>query len=345
MQITTGRLAAKLGATMAGCGSNVIFGVSGIESATMHEITFAAEQKCLAKLSKCQAGAVITNQFVKNLKIPQLIVISVEKTLIRTLELFAPSYPSPPEYIDPSANIGENVRLGNCISIGPCVVIEDNCEIGDNTIISAGCTIGRNSKVGANCRLDPNVTIYYDCHIGNNVILQAGVVIGSSGFGYYHFDGVHNYIPHIGTVVIEDFVEIGANTCVDRAKFEATRIGAGTKIDNLVQIGHNTVIGKCCLIAGMAGISGSCKIGDGVTVGGQVGVSDHVNIGSKSMIAGRAAIMRDVPPNKKFFGYPARESRQAMKTLSLVEHLPELYDRVRQTEKEIKKYKEETIYH
>ncbi len=345
MQITTGRLAAKLGARIAGCAESIISGVSGIESATMQQITFATEEKHLPQLYKSEAAAVIVNQFVEDLNIPQIIVPNVNKSLICTLKLFTSPISPKKGYIDPSAKMGNNVSLGRNITLEAYVVIEENCKIGDNTIIGAGSKIGRNTIIGANCRIDSNVSIYHDCHIGNQVILQAGVVIGSSGFGYYYYDDSHNLIPHIGTVVIEDFVEIGANTCVDRAKFDATRIGAGTKIDNLVQIGHNTIIGRCCLIAGMTGISGSCTIGDGVAMGGQVGVSDHVTVGSKSMIAAQSGIMRDIPPGKKFFGCPAKESRKALRSISLIDRLPELCDRIRHVEVEIRKSKRETVFH
>jgi len=345
MQITTGRLAAKLGARIAGCAESIISGVSGIESATMQQITFATEEKSLPRLFKSEAAAVIVNQFVEDLHIPQIIVPNVHKSLVHTLKLFTPPIPPKKEYIDPSVKKGNNVSLGRNITLEPYVVIEENCKIGDNTIIAAGSRIGRNTIIGANCRIDSNVSIYHDCHIGNQVILQAGVVIGSSGFGYYYYDDRHNLIPHLGTVVIEDFVEIGANSCVDRAKFDATRIGAGTKIDNLVQIGHNTVIGRCCLIAAMTGIGGSCRIGDGVVMGGHVGVSDHISIGNKSMIAGKSGIMRDIPPGKKFLGSPAKEIRKAFKCISLIDRLPELYDRIRQMEVEIQKTKEETVFH
>ncbi len=345
MQITTGRLAAKLGARIAGCAESIITGVSGIESATMQQITFATEEKSRPLLYKSEAAAVIVNQFVEDLHIPQIIVPNVHKSLICTLKLFTPPISPKKGYIDPSAKMGNNVSLGRNITLEAYVVIEENCKIGDNTIIAAGSKIGRNTIIGANCRIDTNVSIYHDCHIGNQVILQAGVVIGSCGFGYYYYDDSHNLIPHIGTVVIEDFVEIGANTCVDRAKFDATRIGAGTKIDNLVQIGHNSIIGRCCLIAAMTGISGSCKIGDGVVMGGQVGVSDHVTIGNKSMIAAQSGIMKDIPPGKKFLGTPAKEIRKAFKSISLIDHLPELYDRLRQVEVEIQKSKQETAFH
>lgn len=345
MRITTGCLAAKLGAKITGCTESIISGVSGIESATMHQITFATEEKHLLQLYKSEAAAVIVNQFVEDLRIPQIIVPNVNKSLIHTLKLFKPPICPKTESIDPSARIGTNVSLGHNITIEPYVVIEENCIIGDNTIIDSFSKIGRNTIIGANCRIDSNVSIYNDCHIGNQVILQAGVVIGAIGFGYYYYDNNHNLIPHLGTVIIEDFVEIGANSCVDRAKFDATRIGAGTKIDNLVQIGHNTVIGKCCLIAAMTGISGSCRIGDGVVIGGCVGVCDHITIGSKSMVAGKSGIMRDIPPGKKVAGCPATERREALKSMSLIEHLPELNDRIRQMELEIQKTKEERVFH
>jgi len=215
------------------------------------------------------------------------------------------------------------------------VVIDDGVEIGENSIITGGCKIGENSSIGNNCRLDSNVVIYHNCRLGNNVIVQANSTIGSTGFGYSFIDGAHRLIPHNGGVVIEDFVEIGANCCVDRAKFGNTVIGAGTKIDNLVQIAHNVVIGKCCLIAALVGVSGSCKLGDGVVLGGQVGLADNIEIGSGVMVAAQSGVMSDVPDGQKVLGSPAIESREAFRIISLTMRLPEFAKQIKNLTKRL----------
>jgi UDP-3-O-[3-hydroxymyristoyl] glucosamine N-acyltransferase len=343
MHTTAEQLGAHLEATVIGPGDTPIQGVSGMDFATSNRVTFVIGEKHLADLHNSSAGTVIIDHCQTGLSMTQLVVNNVHKALIRALEFFAPQYPPPETGIDPLARVGKNVLLGNSVSIGPHVIIAEGCSIGSETVIGPGCKIGRNTKVGSRCRLDCNVVVYPDCHIGNHVIMQSNVVIGSTGFGYYFIDGAHQLIPHIGTVVVEDFVEIGANSCVDRAKFDSTRIGAGTKIDNLVQVGHNVTIGRCCVIAGMVGISGSCRIGDGVVIGGKTGFRDHINIGDGSMVGGGSMVWQDVPPGGKVFGYPARDQRMTLRIFSLVEHLPEMHNRLRHAEEEMQKLKDSLL--
>jgi UDP-3-O-[3-hydroxymyristoyl] glucosamine N-acyltransferase len=191
--------------------------------------------------------------------------------------------------------------------------------------------------VGKNCRLDSNVVVYHNCHIGDNVIIQANSTIGSTGFGYAFIDGVHKLIPHNGRVVIEDFVEIGANCCIDRAKFGDTVVGAGTKIDNLVQIAHNVVIGKCCVIAGQAGIAGSCKLGDGVVLGGQTGLADNIEIGNGTMVGGQSGVARNVPAGQQVAGRPAIDVREALRISSLRMRLPKLAAHLKELTKRVER--------
>jgi UDP-3-O-[3-hydroxymyristoyl] glucosamine N-acyltransferase len=178
--------------------------------------------------------------------------------------------------------------------------------------------------------LDSNIVIYHNCRLGNNVIIQANTTIGSIGFGYSFIDGKHKLIPHNGAVVIEDFVEIGANCCVDRAKFGNTIIGAGTKIDNLVQIAHNVVIGKCCIIAGQAGISGSCKLGDGVVMGGQSGVADNIEIGDGTMVGGKSGVISNVAAGQQLLGMPAIDRKESLRVTAFARRLPKLVEQIKQ---------------
>jgi UDP-3-O-[3-hydroxymyristoyl] glucosamine N-acyltransferase len=335
MKLTVAQLAERIGAELVGDGRGQISAVGAVEAAGEDDVTFITNDKHVPRLKKSRVGAVIVGRRIEGLAEPQLIVKNVDAALIETLNAFAPKLKAATKGIDPTAKVGQNVKIDKGVSVGAGVVIDDGAEIGENSIIASGCKIGENSKVGKNCRLDSNVAIYHNCTIGNNVIIQANSTIGSTGFGYSFIDGSHKLIPHNGGVVIEDFVEIGANCCVDRAKFGNTVIGAGTKIDNLVQIAHNVVIGKCCLIAGQVGISGSCKIGDGVVLAGQAGLVDNIEIGEGAMIGAQAGVMNDVSAGQKLAWSPAIDYKEALRVVSNIMRLPKLAESLNQLRKRI----------
>jgi UDP-3-O-[3-hydroxymyristoyl] glucosamine N-acyltransferase len=337
MKLTVAQLAERIGAELVGDGCGQISAVGAVEAAGENDVTFITSGRHIPRLKKSRVGAVIVGRYIEGLAKPQLIVKNVDAALIETLNVFAPKLKAATKGIDPTAKVGQNVKIAKSVSVGAGVVIDDGAEIGENSVIASGCKIGENSKLGKNCRLDSNVVVYHNCIIGNNVIIQANSTIGSTGFGYSFIDGSHKLIPHNGGVVIEDFVEIGANCCVDRAKFGNTIIGAGTKIDNLVQIAHNVVIGKCCLIAGQVGISGSCKIGDGVVLAGQVGLTDNIELGDGVMVGARSALMSDVAAGKKMFGYPAMEKTEALRVVGLTKRLPKLAESLKQLHKRIER--------
>lgn len=339
MELTIKQLAAKINAELAGDEGSFnrrINSVAPIKSAIETNITFVSDSKHKAALADSHAGAVIVSENIKQLHIPQLIVPDVNKALIEVLKIFAPVLKSLNVGIHSSALIAKDVKIGKGVSVGAFTTIETGAEIGDNTVIRNGCKIGENSKIGKNCRLDCNVVIYHNCIIGNNVIIQANSTVGSDGFGYALIDGMPRHIPHNGGVVIEDFVEIGANCCVDRAKFDNTIIGAGTKIDNLVQVAHNVVIGKCCLIAGQAGIGGSSKLGDGVILAGQVGVIDNLEIGNGVIAGAQAGIVKNAPDGQKLAWTPAHEWNEAMRIIIHTRHLPDMEKKMKQLTKRIK---------
>ncbi len=336
MELTVAELAERLGAELSGDGSVIISAVAGVDSADKGDVTFVTDVKFMGGLSNSQAGAVITGEGIEGFEAPQLIVADVESALIEALCVFAPRLKPPEAGVDPSAKVGPDVKLGNGVSVGPFVVVEAGAEIGDNSVIGSGCMIGENSKLGSDCRLDSNVVVYHNCTIGNSVIIAANTVIGSMGFGYSYVDGSHRLIPYNGGVVIEDFVEIGANSCVDRAKFGNTIIGAGTKMDNLVQIAHNVVIGKCCLIVGQVGISGSCKLGDGVILAGQVGVVDNVEIGDGVIAGAQAGVTRSIEARQRVLGSPAIDYREKVKLIALQRRLPKIIEQLRQLRTRIK---------
>jgi UDP-3-O-[3-hydroxymyristoyl] glucosamine N-acyltransferase len=337
MRLTVAQLAERIGAELVGDSAGQISAVGAVDAADEHTVTFITDGKHIPQLEKSRVGAVIVSRRIEGLARPQLIVKNVDAALIETLNVFAPKLRVAAEGVDPTAKVGQNVKIARGVSIGAYVVIDDGVEIGENSVIASGCKIGENSKLGKNCRLDSNVVVYHSCTIGNNVIIQANSTIGSTGFGYSFIDGSHKLIPHNGGVVIEDFVEIGANSCVDRAKFGNTIIGAGTKIDNLVQIAHNVVIGKCCLIAGQVGIAGSCKVGDGVVFGGQAGLVDNIKIGDGVMVGAQSGITHNVAAEQQIFGSPATERTEALRIFGLMRRLPKLAESLKGLHKRIER--------
>jgi len=335
MELTVAQLAERIGGDLVGDGLGQVSAVGPVEAAGVSDVTFVADDRHVAKLEKSRAAAVIVAKRIEGLAKPQLVVKNVDAALIEALNVFAPKLKAVAGGVDPTAKVGDGVKIAEGISVGPGAVIEDGVEIGPNTVIDSGCKIGENSKVGRNCRLDSNVVVYHNCRIGDHVIIQANSTIGSTGFGYSYIDGGHRLIPHNGGVIIEDFVEIGANCCVDRAKFGNTIIGAGTKVDNLVQIAHNVVIGKCCLIAGQVGIAGSCKLGDDVVLGGQVGLSDNITIGDGTMVAAQSGVAQSVQGGQQIFGRPAIERAEALRLIGLTRRLPKLVEQIRHLRKRI----------
>ncbi len=338
MILTVAQLARRIGAELVAKADDAdrpISSVGPMETAGADEVTFLADERHKGSLAKSGAGAVIVGGCIEGAERPQLVVKNVNSALIDALKIFAPKLKPPSQGVDSTARIGRDVKLGKGAAVAANVVIGDGVEIGENTVVASGCKIGENSTVGANCRLDCNVVVYHKCRLGSNVIIQANTTIGSTGFGYSFIEGSHRLIPHNGGVVIEDFVEIGANCCVDRAKFGNTIIGAGTKIDNLVQIAHNVVIGKCCLIAALVGVSGSCRLGDGVVLAGQVGLADNIEIGAGTMVGAQAGVMSSVGPGLQLAWTPALEKKQAARVVGLSLRLPKMAEQLKQLGKRL----------
>lgn len=303
-----------------------IQGVSSPENATEKDIVFIRDKKFIEKVKKSKAGAVITKEKL-DIDKPQIIVSSPEEVIYYLLDTLYPE-DKRENFIAPTAVLGKNIKLGNNVYIGEYTVIEDNVEIGDNVKIFPFTYIGKNTKIGKNSILYPRVTIYKNTIIGNRVIIHSGAVIAGDGFGYYQKEGKHIKINHIGSVVIEDDVEIGANTTIDRAMIDRTIIKEGTKIDNLVMIGHNCKIGKNTILVSQVGIAGSCNIGDNVILAGQVGVADHINIGDNIIVTAKSGVGKDL---KKAGVYganiPAIEWNKWKKILIYLYKLPELLKR------------------
>lgn len=334
VKYTVQRLAEIADAKLLGSGEAEICKVVPFESATPDSITFASDEKLLDKITGCKAGAIIVGKKVET-SIPLLVVDNVEKALIAVLKEFVPNLAPVEPGIHKNAIVEQNASVASTASVGPFAYIRSGAKIGENSVIGAGVKIGENSIIGKNCRIEDNVVIYHNCKIGNNCVIAANCAIGAMGFGYYFIDGSHQLIPHTGGVIIEDCVEIGANSCVDRAKFGNTLIGAGTKIDNLVHVAHNVTIGKCCLLVGQVGIAGSTKLGNGVVLAGQAGVKDHMTIGDGVQVGAQAGVMNDVPAGLQVLGSPATDIKEKVKQFVVERKLPEMYKQLKQLAKRI----------
>lgn len=333
MELTIRELAEHLGATLdvrQGCEDHTITGINAIDCASGTEVTFVKAGRHIPAARKCAAAAVVSQKPIDNLDKPLLVVPNVDAAVIQILTLFAPPLIVPEPGIHPSAVVGDHTHIGNHTHIGAHVSIEENVTIGDHTIIRPGCRIGQGSTIGNHTVLDANVVVYHSCTIGNHVLVQANTTIGALGFGYAFVDGQHRLVPHNGGVIIEDFVDIGANCCIDRAKFTNTIVGAGTKLDNLVQIGHNVVMGKCCLLAAQTGVAGSTTLGDGVVLAGQSGVADNLVVADGTMVGAKAGVMKSsTTPGQKLLWMPAMEQKEALRILGELYRLPKTMKRMK----------------
>ncbi|WP_457641035.1 UDP-3-O-(3-hydroxymyristoyl)glucosamine N-acyltransferase [Persephonella sp.] len=297
--------------------------VGSLENARKGDITFLANRKFLKKALDTQASAIITKEPI-NIDIPQIIVDKPDYVFYKLIDLLYPEKDSR-AFVSDKVVIGKDVEIGEDVYIGDYVVIEDNVKIGNRTRIYPFSYIGKDTQIGEDTIIYPHVTIYGSAEIGNRVIIHSGVVISSDGFGYYQEKGKHKKIKHIGKVVIQDDVEIGANTTIDRAMIEKTVIGKGTKIDNLVMVAHNCQIGENSIIVGQVGMAGSCKIGNNVILAGQVGLADHITIGDNVIVTGKAGVMKDLPSNGVYGGtIPAIEWSKWKRILTYIMKLPEL---------------------
>jgi UDP-3-O-[3-hydroxymyristoyl] glucosamine N-acyltransferase len=325
-------LANLIGGKISGDPDVEINGASGIKEAKDGDITFLANKKMMENIFSSKASAVIVREEIKGLSTSMLVVDNPQLAFAKALKVFYAKLPKPSGVSD-NAIIGSNVIMGNDVSVHPLSYIGNDVILGQGVTISPGVYIGEGVSIGDGSFIYPNVTIRENVKIGKNVIVYSGAVIGSDGFGYVPEKGIHYKIPQVGGVIIEDNVEIGANTTIDKATVGNTIIGCGTKIDNLVQIAHNVTIGKNCIIVSQVGISGSVEIGDGVVLAGQVGVRDHVNIGNGAIAGARAGIVTDIPDGQFFSGHPAMPHKTWLRAQSIYSKLPEYVKRLREIER------------
>ncbi len=330
---TVEALAALVGATLelpAGFDASIeIESLEMVDRAGPRSLTFVGGGKYAGLLARSKAiAAVVTagvelDEMARNRAI--LRVPNADHAMIAILERFSPPVDAPATGIDPSAHIHADAIIAPDACIGASVTVGAGARIGARTVLHDGVRIYADAVVGADCVLHSNAVVRERCVVGDRVILASGVVLGTDGFGYRPSPDGRGIakIPHIGNVVIEDDVEIGANTCVDRGKFGATRVGMGTKIDNLCQIGHNVQIGRFVVMSGMTGVAGSTTIGDGCRIGGGCGIADHLAIGRGVSLAARSGVMSDIPDGETWGGIPAQEMRLALREIALIRKLPE----------------------
>lgn len=316
-----------------------ISSLAQLDNAVKGQISFFANPKYSSLLMKTKASAVIVQdgKSYPEVKTSLLYVKNVYMALAGVIKKLVPVTREVVKGIDKASVIGSGVKLGKNAGIGACAVIGEGASIGEGAEVHPNTFIGPGAVIGKAALIYPNVTIMHGVRIGNNVIIQSGTVIGSDGYGYATVDGRHFKIPQVGTVVIEDNVEIGAGVTIDRAVIGETVIGAGTKIDNLVMIAHNVKIGRNCLIVAQVGISGSTEVGDNVTLAGQAGLVGHIKIGNNAIVAAKAGVSKDVPANSIVSGYHAREHRKTKRIIVQQERLTRLFNDVKELKRIVRK--------
>jgi len=320
-----------------GSTTETVRGLAALDSAGAGDLSFLGNKKYRSEVAASKASVVLlpldydgqpaANQLFLMVDNPSVALAQVCTRIEQLL------WPKPAPGIHPSAQVGQGAKVAATATVGPLCVVEDGAVVGDRSHLQAQVFVGRDARIGADCWLMPGVIVAADCVLLDRVRLQPGVVIGSDGFGYEFVGGRHTKVPQVGQVVIENDVEIGANSTLDRARFSRTVVGEGTKIDNLVQIAHNCVIGKHVILCAQVGISGSTTVGDYAVLGGQAGTGGHIHIGAKAKIGGQSGVNFDVEPGAYLFGTPAMPYMLSQRLEVLHRKLPDLFKRVDELEK------------
>jgi len=335
--LTVGEVAALLGGRPQGDASVRVVGIGPVDEAGNDEMAFLASKRYSRYAPDSKAAAFLVSPELA-LYVPQglphVVVADAYPALRTLLSHFYPLRPWSPD-IHPTAILGTGVTLGPGVAIGPYTVIEDGARVGARTRIGAHCVLETGVLVGQDCHLHPQVVVCHECVVGDRVIIHSGARIGSDGFGFTYVDGAHLKMPQVGRAIIEDDVEIGANTTIDRGSLGDTVIGQGSKLDNLIHMAHNVKVGAQSLFAALVGVAGSTRIGKGVWMGGQVGVSNHLHIGDGARLAIATKLMRDVPAGETVSGHPSRPHRQQMRQQAHAARIPKLVERVKQLEAEV----------
>ncbi len=343
MEFSAKQIAEFIQGTIVGDENATVHTFAKIEEGVPGAISFLSNPKYTPYIYDTQSSIVlVNNDFIpeKEVKATLIKVNNAYESLAKLLNLYEMSKPKktgidPLAYIAPTAKIGENVY------IAPFACVGDNAEIGDNTSLHPHATVGSGAKVGNDCILYPHATVYHDCRIGNNCILHAGSVIGADGFGFAPSPEGYEKIPQIGIVILEDNVEIGANTCIDRATMGATIIRKGVKLDNLIQIAHNVEVGSHTVMASQVGIAGSTKVGEWCMFGGQVGVAGHITVGNRVNMGAQSGVNGSVKDGKALIGTPPIEFKNYFKSSAVFKKLPDMYLELASLKKEIEELKKQ----
>ncbi|HBL18973.1 MAG: UDP-3-O-(3-hydroxymyristoyl)glucosamine N-acyltransferase [Elusimicrobia bacterium GWA2_69_24] len=336
MRMTLREVAALTGAALEGNPEHVIEGAAGLLEAQSSEVAFLENAKYAPHVLRSAAGAVFlppASRAHPGGPANRLYCEQPRWAHAQVLQLIKQERWKPvPPIVSPKAEIHFEARLGKDVSVGPFTIINRRSIVGERTQIGAQVYIGMNARVGCDCVIHPQVVIGDYCEVGDRVILHPGTVLGSDGYGYWTDPktGEHRKIQQVGRVVLENDVELGANVTIDRATTGETRVGAGTKIDNLVQLGHNVTLGRNCLLISQVGVAGSTRVGNQVILAGQAGIAGHLTIGDGAVVTAQTGVMSDVAPKSIVFGSPARPHREAMKLQAIFSKLPEIYEAFRQ---------------
>ena len=334
---TAGQIADWISGQVVGDAGVTIEGFASFDEAAPGDLTFAIDEKRLERIGDCQAAAIIVPADAEVTASATLIRIEqIDVAIAELLARFAPPEDLPPVGVHATAVIDPSAEVASDVAIGPHVVVGAGSTIGAGSVLAANVVVGRNVTLGANCILFPGVVVASECEVGDRVRIGPNSTVGQDGFGYVTVDGAHRRLEHIGNVIIEDDVDLGACTCIDRAKFGSTRIGRGAKIDNLVQIAHNVQVGAGSLIASQVGVAGSTKLGQYVVLGGHTGVRDNITVGDGVQVAAYAAVANHVEAGEKMGGIPARPAGIFRRIKAGEAKLPELIKRVKALEAKLK---------
>jgi UDP-3-O-[3-hydroxymyristoyl] glucosamine N-acyltransferase len=334
MKHTLGELAVLLQGELKGSPGLEIEGIAAIENASPREITFIAQRRYARLAAASRAGAFIVAPDLADLARPLIVVPNPYLAYARVAALFAPPLRRWPGVSD-QACLGRDLELGREVSIAPLVFIGDRVRLGDGVTVMPGCFLGDDVEIGAGTLLYPHVTVLERCRVGARCTIHSGTVIGADGFGFVPTESGNEKIPQLGTVVIADDVEIGANCAIDRGALGETRIGRGVKIDNLVHLAHNVAVGEHSMLVAQVGVSGSTKIGRRVILAGQVGLVGHIELGDGVRVGAQSGVNRSVPSGETVSGYPARPQKEWLQIMGHLPRLPELYQRMKRLEEQL----------
>ncbi|HZR16142.1 MAG TPA: UDP-3-O-(3-hydroxymyristoyl)glucosamine N-acyltransferase [Verrucomicrobiae bacterium] len=334
MSFTIAQIAERLNGEIVGDASVRVTGLAPADRARPGELTFAENAAYFAAAERSQAAAVLVSEpFASSSKV-LIRVANARVALARVLPLFFPPE-AHPSGVHPSAVIAESARIDPTAHIGPNCVLGERVQVGARSVLMGGNDLRADCLLGDDVCLFPNVVLYGRTQLGHRITVHAGTVIGSDGFGYVLDEGHHRKVLQLGNVLIQDDVEIGANAAIDRGTLGSTIIGQGTKIDNLVHVAHNVVIGRHCLIMGQVGFAGSTHLGDYVVVASQSGIADHLELGDRVVVGAKSGVMRNVPKGGRVLGVPAAPDRQAKRQIIALQQLPDLLRRTRELEKRV----------